>query len=73
MIFIIFSIEFSAKQKGRSKSIKLGTTITGSDLKNKAKIALDLAKKARSIKVYIRITEENEAIGRNILYSVRKK
>jgi hypothetical protein len=49
----------------------LGTTITGADLKNKAKIALDLSKKARSVKVYIRITEENEGVGRNILYSVK--
>lgn len=54
-----------------SKSLKLGAKMTVADLKNKIVSAQEMAKKYMTVRVYMRVTEDNESSGRNVIYTFR--
>ena len=59
-----------AKKAETSKSIKLGSKMTISDLKNKIIAAQGVAKQVKIVRVYMQVTESTEESGKNILYTV---
>jgi len=59
------------KKAETSKSIKLGSKMTISDLKNKIIAAQGVAKQVKIVRVYMQVTESTEESGRNILYTFR--
>lgn len=62
-----------AREKAvESKSIKLGPKMNVADLKNKILSAQEIAKKFKTVRVYMKVTEETDESGRNVIYTVKK-
>lgn len=61
-----------AREKAvESKSIKLGPKMNVADLKNKIANAQDIAKKFKTVRVYMKVTDETEESGRNVIFTFR--
>jgi hypothetical protein len=62
-----------AREKAvESKSIKLGPKMNVADLKNKILNAQEIGKKFKTVRVYMKVTEETDESGRNVIYTVKK-
>ena len=58
------------QRTGQTKTVKLGPKMTNSDLNTKIELAKEMAKRAKTVRVFMRVNEETEESGRNIIFTV---
>ena len=72
IMLLSYIIVNKAKEKAvESKSIKLGPKMNVADLKNKIANAQEIAKKFKTVRVYMKVNEETEESGRNVIFTVK--
>lgn len=72
MILSYILVNKAREKAVESKSIKLGPKMNVADLKNKIANAQEIAKKFKTVRVYMKVTDETEESGRNVIFTVKQ-